>query len=229
MTAALLSLSACTYEARLPATYFAETSQALAPGRVAITGVAGAGTTAYGVGQGGGGRVRVGVGGDQEIRIEGAVVDLDAPTDGCVIDCPKADAGRYTALGWSAAASWKLQRRDFAWIVSLGADHHRIRGEGMPADTDRGNSLDATVGGVKSGRGPLYFGVRGVLGVPLDATAPPLIGFSAAVGAMVQLDPRLHVSVEAGPRVTLPCDAGILASGAQTLGVQAVLGVGVDL
>ena len=224
-------LAGCAYEARMPAAYFAETADVLAPGHVAVTGAAGVAGTQWGGGGGVGARVRVGVGGDQEIGVEAAGVELDAPSHHCELDCQTSTSGSFTTVGASAQASWKMRGDNRAVIVTLGGSRHHL-GAGEPSsDSDfHGKSVTGSVAILRSwplgqGSSAGYLGVRLSGAVPVGAremSARPLVGSAIALGLSGLVTDHVRAYAEIGPRMTTPIFDGFLVAG--SLGLAAVVG-----
>ncbi len=232
----LVSLVAgCASEARLPASYFAEGGNVLAPGQVAVTGVAGGGATLDGNAVGAGGRVRVGVGDGQEVGIEAAGMVMDSPGEQCWFDCDGYTNTRVTVQQRSALLSWKSQLRpELAVIVGVGASEHKnVGGDPMSGQDDHGYSYDGSIAVVRSMRLTetidFYGGARASLALPTtrDAAtndkATSVIGVSSALGLDTRLSPHLHGYLEAGPR------GSIILSDGPTFGFSAVAGLGLTL
>lgn len=230
---ALVCVTGCAAEARLPASYFAEGGTVLAPGQVAITGVAGAGGTLDGTAAGVGGRVRVGIGDGQEVGIEAAGIEMTSPTSHCAFDCGDSTPTYATIRSRSAMLSYKYQLRpELAVITGLGLSEHRdASGAVMPDADDHGRSIDASVAVVRSLRltegVDFYAGVRAALATPTQAHQNPhassVGGVTSGLGLDVRLSKQLHGYVEAGPRAMLISNEG------PTLGASAVAGLGLVL
>ena len=230
---AVVCLVGCAAEARLPASYFAEGGTVLAPGQVAITGVAGGGATTDGTAVGAGGRIRVGIGDGQEIGIEAAGIEMTSPGNHCAFDCGDYSPTWSTIRGRSALLSYKYQLRpELAVILGAGMSEHRnAGGDPMPDADDHGRSIDASAAVVRSMRlsqdVDFYAGVRAAAATPTgpnnSAKASSLLGVSSALGLDIRLAGQLHAYLEAGPRSTLIFNDGL------TVGLSAVGGLGLVL
>jgi hypothetical protein len=228
-------VAGCASEARLPASYFAEGGNVLAPGQVAVTGVAGGGATLDGKAVGAGGRVRVGVGDGQEVGIEAAGMVMDSPGEQCFIDCEGYPDTRVTVQQRSALLSWKSQLRpELAVIVGVGASEHKnVGGDPRSGQDDHGSSYDGTIAVVRSLRltetMDFYGGARASFALPTSkdvATsekATSVIGVSSALGLDMRLSPHVHGYLEAGPRGSVIFNEG------PTFGFSAVAGLGLTL
>jgi hypothetical protein len=233
---ALVLVVGCASEARLPASYFAESPKALRPGEVAVTGAAGGGGTLEGAGGGGGARVRVGIGSHQEVGVEAAAIALDSPSHHCSVDCEPGDNSRYTITGGGAMLSWKLEREHYSLVAGLGGSaHHRASGDPYPSGDYRGSSVTASLGAITSrpltDTLTLYGGGR--LSAAIPVTAPtmslpdPLLSTWLGAGLSLPLGERLTLYAEAGPRITGPASDRALVE--SQLGVTAVAGLGLRL
>ncbi|HEY1812797.1 MAG TPA: hypothetical protein VGG74_10655 [Kofleriaceae bacterium] len=203
----LALVAGCTYEARLPPSFFAEGAGVLAPGQTSITAVGGGGTDFSGGAIGGGARVRVGIGDDQEVGVEATAMDVKAETSVCVADCDGEGTSYETIRAYSGTASWKYHfAPHVALIAGLGmSDHQAI--DGTTGDYF-GTSVTGSIAIVASR--PLnpslsfYAGGRLSFAEPIGAE-PEEAAAAYAVSGVAGLDnaasDRVHLYLEAGPRL----------------------------
>jgi hypothetical protein len=207
----LVVLGGCAQDARLPASYFAEGAHVLAPGEASLTAAGGGAYGSIGEGIGGGARVRVGIGDGQEVGVEAGAEALKVQGDECVADCDSwanEVVPTQTIYAYSAMGTWKRALSDnLAMVVGLGLSEHD-----SPAgfeDTDYyGHSVDSSLALIGSHmlsrRLDFYAGGRIALAVPYgprDQVATDVIGGNFAAGFDYAMFDRLHVFVEAGPRL----------------------------
>ena len=214
----------CASEARLPASYFAETSEVLAPGKVAVTAVGGA-AQIDGAGYGAGARARVGVGGGTEVGVEASSSELHTDNYCGIDDCTDTHS---KVASHGAMLSVKTRFRGAAVVAGFGATRHDLAGgDDDPSADLSGTSLDASIGLVGDRPldrdGAIYFGLRLDGAFPVGAnpmSVDPLFSAYGALGYTTTTAP-LRVFAEVGPRYAF------LASsyGLGELALQGVVGV----
>ena len=230
---ALLLLVGCAYEARLPASHFAESATVVPAGHAEISGAVGGGASFYGGGGGASMRARVGVGGGQEVRVEATALDLSSTKHNCTIDCGPSDNTETVATSaQSALVSWKARIErlsNISVIAGIGASRYDHVDEGDPR---RGRSIDGAFAMIANRRVrpglDVYGGARLALAVPVGTGAmdvPAVIGAAGAIGLDAKVAEAWHFYAEADPRITVPSDDPL----AGDLGVSLVLGLGVEL
>jgi hypothetical protein len=204
----LALLAGCTYEARLPPSFFAEGAGVLAPGQASVTAVAGGGTDLQGAAVGAGARVRVGIGDDQEVGVEATAMDVKAEASECIVDCGGEDDTTYeTIRSYSGTASWKYRFAPHAaFIAGLGMSDHQAL-DGTTGDY-YGRSITGSIALV--GSRPIsstfdfYFGGRLSVAAPIGAEpddAAAAYALSGAFGLDSAVSDHFHLYVEAGPRL----------------------------
>ena len=199
----------CTPLQRATPAYFAERAQVLAAGDISVTGAAGAGADLGGGGIGLGGRVRVGIGNDQEVGIEGSVLDIQQDIDEGWGDPQE----HVDTLSLGSKLSWKCSVSSFMAVV-LGAGLTQTTRTGGD-DTSQyfaGTAASGDVGLLFSqSRSPSrivpYAGIRvgatTALGAAHENTTTGMAGVlgtvTASFGADIPLGPGLHGFLEGGP------------------------------
>jgi hypothetical protein len=207
----LVLVVGCASEARLPASYFAETARTLPPGHVSVTGAVGGGATFYGYGGGGGARLRVGVGDGTEVGVEAARVDRVTSND-CGWDCPSTTS---TLESRSVTVSLKRRLNDRASIIVGGGEtQHYLVGGDPNSDDPQGTSIHGSLAVL--GTGPLasgidlYAGVRAIGTMAIDHKfGSAFLSVGGALGLALGRGP-VRFYLEAGPNLLVPSlDSGI--------------------
>jgi hypothetical protein len=201
-------LAGCMGDARLPASYFAETAHVVAPGHVAITAAGGGGGWPgehSSTGSGVGGRVRVGIGDDQEVGVEAAERSLHVTDEQFQLF----GDNTYTheqAQTYSAALSWKREMSPLLALVG------NLGGTSSKGDLD-GKSVNGSFGVVGSryvspGVQP-YGGFRVAFGVPIgaqQAKVGTVAGADLAGGFALPLGSQVHLYLELDVHWTMDDD-----------------------
>src|SRR5262245_17925975 len=196
-------ITGCTSEARLPTSYFAETSRVLDKNAVSVTAAVGASRGASEI-AGGGGRVCAGIGGDKEVGIEAA----QSRSTFLLCDCDL----RSTLRTNSGSLSLKTRiGQHAALIYGLGATQHEVVAGPSQYDA-RGTSATGSVallGSQPLGPVEVYAGGRLTGAVPLTVyrreggTAEGVLDLRTSVAIGVATPPGpLRLFVEAGPQLT---------------------------